>query len=230
MNDQVGKVPRPLLAAMLLLPAVQTAVGVYWGWHTPITYPAMKAMMIALPIVIWVAIRRPRAEVLRRVGWSRPNLLRGLAMGAAMGGVILAGYYLVMPGRLDPGPVVAKARALGVLDHYWAMAVFISLGNALFEEYYWRGFLVGEVRAWTGRAVVVCGICGGMFGLHHVFAMLPLFPAGWVAVFTAGTMVAGAAWAWMRVRGWSIWDCYVSHVLADLSIMWIGHDLIRGAG
>ena len=69
-----------------------------------------------------------------------------------------------------------------------------------------------------------------MFGLHHVFAMLPLFPVGWVAVFTAGTMAAGAAWAWMRVRGWSIWDCYVSHILADLSIMWVGYELIRGAG
>ena len=230
MSDETRKTPRPLLAALFLLPAVQTAVCVYWGWHTAITYPALKLLMIVLPVAIWLALGLSKAEVGRRVGWSRPNLARGLAVGLLMGGVILAGYYLLLRGRLDPAPVVAKARALGVLNHYGAMAVFISLGNALFEEYYWRGFLTGELRAWTGRAAVVCLIGGGMFGVHHVFAMLALFPPGEVAAFTAGTVVAGAVWTWMRVRGVSIWDCYVSHVLADLSIMWIGHDLIRGAG
>lgn len=229
MGEEVRKVPRPLLAAMFLLPAVQTAVAVHWGWHTPITYPAMKVLMIVLPVVVWLALRRSRRQIFDLAGLKRTHLAAGLVMGVAMSAVILAGYYLVLRGRLDPAPIVAKLQELGLTDHYWRMAVFVALGNSLFEEYYWRAFLVGEVRAWTSSPAAVCLICGVLFGLHHVFAMAQIFPAGWVAFFVVGTMVAGGVWSWMRVRGVSIWDCYVSHVLADFSIMWIGWDMISGA-
>ena len=71
-------------------------------------------------------------------------------------------------------------------------------------------------------------IAGGvLFGLHHIFALAPLFPWPLAAAFTVGTMLAGAVWSLMRIRGLSLWDCYVSHILADLAIMWIGWDLMQ---
>ncbi len=106
------------------------------------------------------------------------------------------------------------------------MAVFISLANSLFEEYYWRAFLVSELRVWLGSAPLVCIVAGVLFGLHHAFAMGPLFDWPVLVLCVGGTMAAGAVWTWMRVRGNSILDCYVSHVLADLAIMWIGWDLL----
>jgi len=68
-----------------------------------------------------------------------------------------------------------------------------------------------------------------MFGLHHVAAMMSLFDVQKLTLFVAGTMLAGGVWAWMRLRGQSIWDCYISHVMADMAIMWIGYDLILKA-
>lgn len=229
MNGTDRRVPWALLAAFALLPGVQTLVAVYWQWHAPVTYPALKAVMIAVPIVCWLALRRPRVEVFALTGLKRPNLAAGAALGTAMAGVILAGYYLVLRGRLDPHPLVAKVRSLGLLDYYWAMAAVVCLWNALFEEYYWRAFLVGEAMQHGLGLGALVALGGAFFGIHHVFALAPLFAWPLVASFTFGTMLAGATWTLMRCRGRSIWECYVGHILADAAIMWIGWDLIRQA-
>ena len=227
------RMPLVLLALVCLVPAVQTAVSVYWQWHTVITYPALKALMIAVPVVVWLTSGRTRAEVKELVGWKRTSFRPGLAVGGLSAGVILTGYYVLFRPMIDPTPVADKVRSLGVLRYYWAMALVIALWNSLYEEYYWRGFILGEFRAWTQKLWAPCVIGGALFGIHHIFAVLPVFRLPLVAMCVLGTMVAGGVWSWMRLRGLSILDCYLSHVLANLSIMWIGYDLIvratRGA-
>ena len=223
------RAPLALLGPMLLLPAVQTAVAVHWQWHPAVSYPGLKALMIALPILIWLSLRRSRAQVWATTGLKRTNLRAGLLVGGLMAGVILAGYYAVFRPTIDPAPLLAKVRSLGLGEHYWAMSLVVSLWNSLFEEYYWRAFLVGELRLWTTSTAAVVAVAGAMFGLHHVFAMLSVFELPLVCLFAAGTALAGAVWAWMRLRGVSIFDCYLSHILADLAIMWIGYDLILRA-
>ena len=126
MGHPVKRMPLFLLVAVGLLPSVQTAVSVYWQWHTPITYPAFKILMIAVPIAVWVGAQWSRREVCELVGLKRPNLPVGIAVGVLMSATILAGYYLLLRPTLDPGPVLAKVRSLGVLKYYWVMAVFIS--------------------------------------------------------------------------------------------------------
>ena len=185
--------------------------------------------MIAIPIIVWLQVRRGGAPLAERIGWKRTNLRSGLSVGIVMGGVILAGYYGLLRGVIDPGPVLAKVRSLGLVEYYWYMSIFICLGNALFEEYYWRAFLIGELRSYLRSKPVLCIVAGGLFGVHHLFAMLGLFDLPMVLMFVLVTMIAGAVWSAMRCRGASILDCYVSHVLADMAIMWIGYDLLSRA-
>lgn len=233
MNNDTTRTPMlplVLLAALCLLPAVQTLVTVHLEWLTAITYPGLKVVMIAASLIVWRWSRRPVREVLQRVGWRRTNGLVGLAVGAAMAGIILGGYYAIFRSIIQPDLLVDKLRKFGALDHYWAMAVVFSFWNALFEEYYWRGFLLGELRdRLAGRTALVV-LMGGLFGLHHIFALLWLGD-GWLIAMAVGvTMIAGAAWALLRIRGGSIIDCYISHMMADLAIMWIGYDLVLKAG
>ena len=223
------RTPLALLGLLCLMPAVQTAVAIHCQWHPAITYPALKALMIVAPIVVWRRSRRSASEVRRRLGLKRTRGLAGLALGALMSAVILGGYYAVLRPAIDPAGVLAKARSMGLLEHYWTMALVIALGNSLFEEYYWRGFIVSELGAWTRSTTVVVAVAGGMFGLHHVFAMLALFELPLLALFVLGTMLAGGVWTWMRRQGRSILDCYISHVFADLAILWVGYDLIGRA-
>jgi uncharacterized protein len=215
-----------ILAVCCLLPATQTFVAVQLEWWPAVTYPLLKIAMIASPVLAWLWCGRRRREVLDRVGWKRPSVLVGLGVGALMGGLILGGYYGSFRQFVNADGLVEKIEGLGIADHYWLMAVFISLGNALFEEYYWRGFLVSELgERLRGRWRTVF-VAGGLFGLHHIFALTWLGEVWLVGLAVLTTMVAGAAWAYLRASGRSIIDCYISHVLADLAIFWIGWDLL----
>lgn len=219
-----------LLTICFALPSFQTLVSVYWEWQTPVTYPLLKAVMVLLPAIVWLRLRRRGVNIRRRAGLKKTNMLFGLLMGVVMGGGVLGAYYAVLRPMLDPGPVLEKLQSLGLVEYYWIMALFISLSNSMFEEYYWRAFIVGELRTYLQSRWLVCVVAGVLFGGHHVFALLPLFEWHVILLCVAGTMIAGGTWAWMRVRGSSIVDCYVSHVLADLAAMWCGYDLLTRAG
>ena len=151
-------------------------------------------------------------------------------MGAILSGIILGGYYGLFRSMVEPERLVEKVEKLGIINYYWVMAVFVSLGNALFEEYYWRGFLVSEWGERLRSRWLLVLVAGGLFGLHHIFALAWL-GEWWLAALAVGaTMVAGGTWAYLRASGRSIVDCYVSHLLADFAIMWVGWDVLQRAG
>ena len=150
-------------------------------------------------------------------------------MGLLMAVVILGGYYGLLRERIEPVAILSKVSSLDILDYYWVMALFISLAHSLLEEYYWRGFILSQLARWIPGTLALSLIAGFIFGIHHIFAMLSLF--GWhiVAFCVLGTMAGGFVWSRMRLKGYSIWDCYISHVFADLAIMWVGYDLLLRA-
>ncbi|MCY2932486.1 MAG: CPBP family intramembrane metalloprotease [Planctomycetota bacterium] len=227
-----GTLHPAILAGLCLLPGIQTAVAVHFQVWPEVTYPLLKGAILAAPLIVWKLTGRRRGELLADVGLTRPSLWRGLAGGGLFAAVIVGGYFVALAGRIDPGPVAAKAAALGIAEpwRYWAAAAFISLGNSAIEEYYWRGFIVSQLRRWIPGTAALCLAGGLLFGVHHVFAMASAFPANVVALGVAGTVVAGAAWTWLRLRGWSLWDLYLCHVLADLAVFLAGWDLIRSQG
>lgn len=232
LNGSTGhrKLPVAVLVACCLLPAVQTLVTIQLQWLTAVTYPALKAAMVVVPIAVWRWCRLGRADVFGRIGVRRTRLLAGALVGAAMAGAILAMYYAAFRGRVDHvAPLlIDKLDSLGLRQHYWTMVVVISFANSLLEEYYWRGFILGELLGRVGRSAA-CLIAAGLFGLHHVFAVLCLADAWLIAFGVACTVVAGLVWAQMRARGASLLDCYVSHVMADLAALWVGWDVISRA-
>jgi hypothetical protein len=144
------------------------------------------------------------------MGLKKTNARPGLALGLLMAVIILGGYYALLCERIEPVAILSKV-------------------HSLLEEYYWRGFILSQLTRWIPGTLLLSLIAGFIFGIHHIFAMLSLF--GWhiVAVCVLGTMAGGFVWSRMRLKGYSIWDCYISHVFADLAIMWVGYDLLLRA-
>ncbi|MHC4561940.1 MAG: CPBP family glutamic-type intramembrane protease [Planctomycetota bacterium] len=236
MNEQsVGSTPPrrlhlALLIACCLLPAAQTLITVHWEWYTPITHPALKALMVIIPLLVWRWSRRGRKELLKHIGWQRTSFLPGLLSGAALSAIVLAAYYTVLPTMIDFRPVAeelaGKLNSLGLRDYYWLMAAVVSLFNAFLEEYYWRAFLLGEVFDRIGRGLLACLLCGGLFGLHHILALSSINDPGLIALGAGATAIAATLWGWLRARGGSILDCYLSHLMVDLAVFWVGYDMI----
>lgn len=223
-------IPLPFLACFALLPTAQTAVAVWMEWYPEITYPVMKCIMILLPLSAWKILGRSRAEIVTEIGLRKTHLVPGIAAGLVMATLII-GFCLLtgIHTLVNPQFLTEKLQKLNVMEYYWLMAVVISLGNALFEEYYWRGFLIGQLSGQCANRLMVCLLGGLFFGMHHVFATLWIGNPLLTAAAVAATITAGGFWTWLRMRGISVIDCYVSHIIADLAIFYIGYLVLQEA-
>ena len=141
-----------VLGLLCLLPAFQTFAAVYLQHEPAVAYAlyfVLKAAILAAPVLVWWWWqRRSRAEVCRALGAKPTRGLSGLVTGAILSAPILLVYYFWLGPTLDPAPILAKCRQLGVDGFwgFWCMSVFISFSNILLEEYYWRGFILEQFR------------------------------------------------------------------------------------
>jgi membrane protease YdiL (CAAX protease family) len=119
------------------------------------------------------------------------------------------------------------------IDSLWKYAVlgvFYSLIHSLMEEYYWRWFVFRQLRElvplWPAIAVSALAFMG-----HHVIVLGEFFKeAPWLAwLLSSSVAVGGGFWAWLYERTGSIYSTWLSHLLIDAGIFWIGYDLVREA-
>jgi membrane protease YdiL (CAAX protease family) len=154
----------------------------------------------------------------------------GIGLGLGIGVIIVAGYFTLAAGRLDAANLreLAASRGFGKPAIFLAFAAYITLVNALLEEYVWRWFVFTRCeRLLPGRwAVLVAAAC---FTLHHVFVLRSFAPWSLTLLGAVGVFVGGTAWNWCYLRYRSIWPGYVSHAVADAAILALGWHLLFGS-
>ena len=219
----------------LLLPTAITWFYFIFLAHAPeviqqTAYATVKAIQFALPIAwVWlVQHQRPR--------WPRLTS-RGLLLGAAFGLAVAALMAALYAGVLQPRglfqqpaqEVRQKISSFG-LDSpakYLLFAAFCSAIHSLAEEYYWRWFVLGQLRRGTALPIAIA-ISSVAFAAHHVLVLQLYF--GWTSpltwLFSAGVAIGGAVWAWLYHRCGSLYAPWLSHALVDAAIFAIGYDLL----
>jgi membrane protease YdiL (CAAX protease family) len=194
-----------------------------------LVYSGAKVLQFAFPLVWVIAIQKrpPRLERPRAapIAW-------GFVLGLCMAVAGLAAYYGIFRGSAfladTPGLITAKLKdmALTTPGRYFAFAAFLALPHALLEEYYWRWFTFGQLR----RVIPVrwaIAISSLGFMAHHVVVIYQYLAGSWgLTLFLSACVAAGgAAWAWLYHRQRSIYGPWVSHLVVDCVIMYIGYDL-----
>ncbi len=133
-------------------------------------YSGTKLAQLLLPIAWMVLARRQK---LRWPRWHRQSLIVGFAFGLLSVGVILGAYYLlsrhttILAGT--PEKLQAKLADFGVtgVGGFIALALFLSILHAAFEEYYWRWFVFGRLA--VGLPVAAALLISSVgFAAHHV--------------------------------------------------------------
>ena len=162
-------------------------------------------------VVYWLAHRFPGVRFdfhLRwRWRWLDAAIILGLGV-LTVGG--LAGYMYFNAGSHGMLDMFGtRGGASPVL--YWTGGIVFALANALMEELWFRGVLMGALRPLLPPARLIA-LQAVVFGLIHWFGT----PRGVLGVLLAGAWGALLGW-WVYKRG-SLWPTVVVHFLADIVI------------
>ena len=197
-----------------------------------VVYGAGKVVEVALPLafaLLWER-RLPRP---RRPG--REGIALGLGFGLAVAAGMLGLYYgWLRESPLlahTPTPLLAVLCKFGIdaLPGFLAWAAFATVVNSLFEEYYYRWFLFGRLRAFFSlpAAIVLSAL---VFMAHHVILLSVFMPGQfWTLTAPLSLCIAlgGGLWAWLYARTGSLYSPWISHAVIDAAIAVIGWDLAQ---
>jgi membrane protease YdiL (CAAX protease family) len=193
-------------------------------------YLVVKALQFGFPAA-WVGLVL-REPLLR----ERPGT-QGLLLGAVFSAAVVGASWLVFTMFLrDTAVFQSAAEKIGGrlaqigIDTAWkyaALGVSYALVHSLMEEYYWRWFAFGQlrrlVRVWPAILVSALAFMG-----HHVVVLGEFFhEMPWIAwLFSSAVAVGGVFWAWLYDRTDSLLGPWLSHLIIDAGIFWVGYELI----
>jgi membrane protease YdiL (CAAX protease family) len=196
-----------------------------------VIYAGTKLFTVVWPLAAVLLVLRtglPRLELRDR------RHLRALPLGLVTG-VLIAGATFALVAtpvgamaEASAADIRRKAEELGILEHYWSFAIFLSVLHSLIEEYYWRWFVFGHLRRATGRWTAHAAAAAA-FASHHVVITTQFFPVAWGFLFGALVGAGGLVWSLMLERQRTLSGIWLSHMLTDLGILTVGHKLIFGS-
>jgi len=220
-----------LLALLLLVPAPTLGVLAAMWWEptrgTPLgqgLYAAAKIWILIVPVAWRLFVEwQPISFSLPRKG----GLGMGLALGAAIAGVIGAGYWFIGRRIVDVSALreAVAANGLDQPGRYLALVLVLTLVNSLLEEYVWRWFVYRQCERLMPPAIAVIA-SALMFTLHHAVALRAQMNWAPTLLACTGILIGGCTWSWLYRRYRSIWPCYLSHVLADAAVFSVGWMLL----
>ncbi|MEM0914049.1 MAG: CPBP family intramembrane glutamic endopeptidase [Planctomycetota bacterium] len=235
--ERAGRSGRGWAALTLLLfvpvPTLGVLLPLWLGDHPmgKASYFLAKAWIYLLPAIWLLAVDR------QRLSWSPPRqggFVVGAVSGLVISGIIIAAYWLVGRHLIDASAARETVAELGLtsLPVYLGLAAFITVFNALMEEYMWRWFVYTRFerllrgsaaqlsRVGVGSAIVLAALA---FGVHHFIAVV--IPYGLVIALlaTLGVCIGGVWWSWMYARYRSVWPAYLSHAIVDIGVFVVGY-------
>ena len=188
-------------------------------------FTAMKVWAVIFPLA-WTIKHNPQA--LRLPRFTRQKVRAGLGWGILMFGAIISAYFLIGQQIIDFRVIRAKAIEVGITSPslYLAGCLYWSFINSLIEECTWRGFVVSQCKVLVPEAIAVI-LAALFFTTHHSIALYG-YTHSWAIVFlgSLGVFIAGVIWAWCYSYYHSVVPGYISHILADLAIAFVGYQLL----
>lgn len=187
-----------------LIPYVTVGIGLLLLNNAWIAIVGYHFCMIMILLIARERISRGRISSGRGYGVA---IITAIAGGC--GGLLL---YLLWPFLGIPGNFNLYLNSIGLNANTWPyFIVYFILVNALFEEYYWRGYLGSISKRITVNDLLFSG--------YHIIVLAGKINIVWLLVVFI--CLSAAAWFWRQADRWNhgVLTSIVSHVAADASII-----------
>ena len=191
-------------------------------------YAVKSAIKIGLFLAVPFLVSRVCKEFrfARLFRFRRKALLPALALGGAVYGVILGGYFLLRNWIDFSGIVDSLSSGAGVnKDNFLFISLYISFVNSLLEEFFFRGFLFANLKDSAGRGMAY-GFSSLMFALYHVAMMIGWFHPAVTLLLIAGLTVGGMIFNFLNEKQENICTSWLVHMFANFAINTVGFILM----
>jgi membrane protease YdiL (CAAX protease family) len=152
--------------------------------------------MVTLMVVVWgligLLLLGPRGVGLGRPDRPKEAWLAGLISGLGLSALVPAVLAVLGTVVIEPHP-------------NWPV-LFANFVSNFYEEFIYRGVILGLLLKVLDRPAVAAVISSALFCQGHLHYPAPLI---------ATVFVAGLTWAWLTIRYRSLWPAWFSHTLAD---------------
>ena len=151
--------------------------------------------------------------------YSPRALGEGILSGAVFAGAVIAFFTLLRESLIDEERLRAVLANWNI-DRSAALPLFFAmiLANPVFEEFYWRGFIIHRFRG-TLRPPLGMILSSMGYASYHLITAGFLFGPISGLLLSLPVFFAGLFWGGMRLRNESLFGGILSHLLADAGIM-----------
>ncbi|GAQ17388.1 CAAX amino terminal protease self-immunity [Oceanobacillus picturae] len=176
-------------------------------------------------IVVWVYMKLFKdfhfKQVLALSKMGRREWLKVTILGISSAGIVLAAYLLFLP-QIDLNLIQQDLTdRLGITaTGFIFVGIYVSFGNSLLEEYFFRGFIFFNLpRKW---GYIYSPL---LFASYHIPMIMLWFTAEIILICFIGLWVVGVVFHLVNEKNRTIWASWIIHICADLMIIIIGLNL-----
>lgn len=191
-------------------------------------YPVKSALKVVFFLILPIVFMKIVDEkIFDSFALDKKSILKLLGLGAGIYALIMGAYFLTR-GVFDYTALVDSLSADQHVtpDSFIWIALYISFGNSLLEEFLFRliAFIVLSRHAPKPVAYVFSSV---LFAVYHIAMIGKSFPLPLLALALVGLAAGGCIFNYVDDKNKNIYNSWIIHMFADFAIMTIWYINIR---
>jgi len=210
-------------ALYLFGPTLMIFIGLSYYESIPITFALFYGWLFFIPFISYLKKSILKETLIQSFskGLSRQTVWAGIVSGVICLVAIFSAITLLQ-GRLF------KVERLSVVliewgftgTQMWGFILVLIFINPFLEEWYWRDFMHVRLFPTLGATKTVI-VTSFFYSLYHLLSLIPLFAMPFSLIAAVPVFIAGLLWGYFRVTFSSTTSSIISHLLADLGIVFV---------
>jgi len=203
----------------VLLFVIEQVLQAPYLWKTL----AKMGLFLMIPLLfIRFVLEKPILAFLNLRVIDLKNLRLGFLFGFISMGIVIGSFFLFRP-FIDVDSIMTDLveRQEITKDIFLFIALYITFGNSLLEEFYFRGFLFLQMYE-KGSKRFAYLFSALLFALYHVAIFAAWFNIGIMLLALLGLFAVGLLLNWLNLKSKNFLNSWTLHIMADIGVMVVG--------
>jgi len=192
-----------------------------------VSYGIKTGMKWLLFFIIPVILDRYIDKRSVQKSFHKKGVLFGLLFGSvSFISIILA--YILLQNYINFDLITEELQAKSKITagNFIFIAIYVTLGNSLLEEFFFRGFIFLNLKH-LGYRTFAYMFSALLFALYHIAIFQTWFTFSMTLLALLGLFIIALIFNWLNTKTNTFINSWIVHIMADLAIILIGFKLFE---